>query len=259
MVEDEFDFTGKNLAELLPVDKKAVPFDYEARLHQRGYTETSPPDMGGLFQALATDYVPTRVIQLPPKIVTRVRIRDFLPNPSFWQLFIWLLQALFAITIYGCTIFLFGIIIPYVSLASFETRVNVRSSGACTVISTDIQRDEGDNGTYYETTVNFTLLTSAGKSYQTDDYWPSFFSQQSDAQRYVSAFRIHQTYQCWYNAANPIQASFYKQDVNFGDYLGLAFCVPLFLVVGVLPHLWLLRVLCRFMVNVIRGNTEIVW
>ena len=259
MSKDEFDFTGENLATLLPIDEKAVPLDYEAQLKQKGYTEASPPDRGGLFQALAPDSVPTRVVQLPPKRVTRVRMRDYLPNPSFWELLVWLLQALFAITIYGCSVVAFGIIIPYVGLASFEAKVYVRSSGTCTVISTDIQTDEGDNGTYYDTTVNFTLLTPAGKSYQTHEYWPNSFDEQADAQHYVSAFQSNHPYRCWYNAANPTQASFYKQDVNFGDYLGLAFCVPLFLVVGVLPHLWLLRVLCRFIVNVIRGNTELVW
>lgn len=69
MSEDEFDFAGHNPGELLTTDNSAQPFDYQARLHHKGYTKNSSPTPGELFKALATEYVPTVVVNLPPRVV----------------------------------------------------------------------------------------------------------------------------------------------------------------------------------------------
>jgi hypothetical protein len=265
MAEDEFDFTGKNLAELLPIDKKAVPLDYEARLKQKGYTETSPPDIEELFKTLATDYVPTRVVSLPPKRVRRVRMRDYLPSPSLRGLFGWIISVMFLLGGYALIVVVPGIYVPYLFITSYQAKVNTHSSGNCIVTSTDIHEDDstdsdtGSVSTSYDAKVYFILRTQDGKSYQTQEYWPSSFSEYSDAQQYTSQFQNNQTYQCWYDAANPTHASLSKPYPSFWDYFWLVCCIPLFFVFVIRINLWILRSLLDFIGNVRRGDTEIVW
>jgi hypothetical protein len=262
MSEDEFDFAGQNPATHLPIDRKARPFDYAARLQKQEYTKESPPDIGGLFKALASEYVPTRVVNLPPKVVTRVHIRDIIDNITGFLIApgcMMILMLLLYLTFVGGL----GIIVPYMTFTSFEVKVHLRPGATCTVTSKHVETEESssDSGTdyYYVPVVNFTLRTPDGKSYQAHEYSPGSYSQQSDAQQYISEFQIHQSYECWYSSINPTEASFFKVEVGFWDYFWLVFNAILFLIWGVGPNLLIMRPVGRFLIGLVRGRVEIVW
>jgi len=263
MSEDEFDFAGQNPARYLPLDRKATPFDYVSRLRQQGYTKESPLDIGGLFKALASEYVPVRVVHLPPKVVTRIPIRN-----TFGGLFSGFVGIAFLLGLYLLIVGCIGIVIPYMNFSSFEVKVHLQPGATCTVTSMHIDRlqNDSDSGTYYTYTpvVNFTLRTPDGKSYQAHEYWfDSYnrlaYNQRTDAQQYLSGFQINQSYVCWYNSMDPTEASFSQVEVGFWDYFWLPVNAVLFLVLGILPNLLILRALGRFLIDLVRGQTQLVW
>jgi hypothetical protein len=249
MLEDEFDFAGQNPARHLPLDRKAIPFDYESRLQQQGYTKESPPDIGGLFKALASEYVPTRVVHLPPKVVTRIHIRDRFAGLFFSFLFYYL-------PLVG----LLGIAIPYANFSSYEAKVHLQPGATCTVTSMHVESlEDSDNNVYYSPVVKFTLRTPDGKSYQAYEYWPGSYNQQADAQQYISRFQINQSYPCWYDSMNPTEASFFKVDVDFWDHFWLLVSAVLFLACGVLPNMLIVCVMGLFLIDLVHRRIELAW
>jgi len=277
MSEDEFDFAGQNPATHLPIDRKAIPFDYEARLQQQGYTKKGLPDMGGLFKALASEYVPTRVVHLPPKVITRVRVRDVLGSVLgfFWT-------AVFLLAFYVGLVGVCGVLMPYMNFSSFEVRTHLLPGATCTVTNMHIESNEDSNGvTDYTPVVDSTLHTPDGRIYQAHEYWSSSYYQQADAQQYLSRFQINRSYLCWYNSTNPTEASFFAVKVGFWDYFWLAMDPVAFLTCGVLPNLLILRILDQSLIDLVsalgqfliglvsalgqslidlvRGRIELVW
>lgn len=258
MAEDEFDFAGQNPAAHLPVDRNAVPFDYEARLRQGGYTKTSPSSLDGLFKALATPYVPKRVVQLPPKIVRRIRLREVL-LPGFGIMIAHFILFVFVLAIYLLFVGFLGIAVPAIALLNVEVKTHLVPGATCTITDTYVTSSTSDDGTSYYAHVDFTLSTPDGASYQTDEYWTSSYDDEASARHYTSRYKVNASYQCYYDSAAPYFASFSKQEAGFWDYFWLPWAAVLFLVLGVLPNLWLLRIALRFPINILRGRTKIVW
>lgn len=140
-----------------------------------------------------------------------------------------------------------GILIPYMALTSFEAKMYIRSGTNCTIASTRIDpsyRSDSD-GTYYDPHVYFTFNTPDGKKYNTREYWAPEYSSLSDAQKYVSLYPVHHSYLCWYNPADLTEATFFRQDIGFWDYAGLAFSGCLFLVCGAIPNVLIITAICR--------------
>lgn len=243
MSEDEFDFAELNPGELLATDGRAKPFDYEAQLRQKGYTKNSSPDASELFKTLATEYVPTVVVKLPPKVVERVKV---VRRPEAEDV-LGIIVVLLLILMYLSAVTYGGIIAPYQMLDQFVFKTHMQGGATCTVTRTYIDDSySNDNGNpVYNVHVYFVLKTPNGKSYHTEDYWPAGYNTQADARSYASEFRIKGSYYCWYNSLNPTEATFFKQDIGPGDYAGLFFGACLFLLFIVLPVGLLTRVLYR--------------
>jgi hypothetical protein len=243
MSEDEFDFAGQNPGELLAIDRRAQPFDYHARLHQKGYTKNSSPDAGELFKALATEFVPTVIVNLPPKVVERVKIvrrpGEILIDVCgvvFWGLLILSLYVLFVVFL--------GIVLPYNDLSDFVLKTQIQPGAHCTITATQIYSDSGDDGTSYYAYVYFTLRTPNGQDYDTTEYSTPSFNTSNDAQAYISSYRVHRTYPCWYNPANPAEAMF-TVEIGAGDYAALFFSALGFLLCGLLPNALIIWALWR--------------
>ncbi len=261
MPEDEFDFAGQNPARQLKVDKsrKIKTSDYEVQLRQKGYTQESPPDLAGLFKALATRYIPPRVVQLPPKVVTRVHIIDLNPFASgnwLGGLFIILFIILFYLVVIGY----FGIFIPYLSLASYEVRLHLRPGAICTVSRIDIRTSMSEEIPTFSPEVDFTLRTPQGKSYDTSDFWSIQNSGEARAEAYIARFRTNQSYKCWYDPNDPTQATLSEEATRVGfwdyvwSYFGLVFSLTLCIFLLIVPFLQFFR----FIRAVRQGRIEIV-
>ncbi len=212
-------------AELLEVSGKVTPLDYETRLRQKGHAKMRPPDLEGLFKALATEYVPKRVVHLPPEIVT-INITDLIFGFGSCLLIV----LLYAIVVIGL-----GLVLPYMDLSSFEVKMQLRPGATCTITGTQINSStNSSNGdTTYYPTIYFNLLTSRNESYKTSEVQLVDYSTQANAQAYASDFQVDHSYSCWYNPANPTEASFFAPIIDVWDYIGLVVNGILFLVCGI--------------------------
>ena len=164
-------------------------------------------------------------------------------NISFTDIFGYVVLIVFYVLIVG----IIGLVVPYFALANFEVSIHLRPGATCTVTGThiDLSYDSDDDSTitYYDPKVYFTLLTPEGKSYTTSEYQSPEYNTQADAQTYLSQFRLHSSYGCWYTPTNPTDASFFEPHVGFWDYAWLVFCAVLFLICGVLPNVVIVHAL----------------
>ncbi len=241
MPEDEYDFAEANPSMFLPLDEHALPFDYKKQLLQKGYTNDSPPDSGGLFKALATEYIPSIVVNLPPRVVERVSWRD--RTAHFFSM---LFGLLLFFLLYGTYVAL-GISLPYTALADFELKNSMQAVSFCTITSEQSYTVsyDSDDGQQYSPWIEFTLYALDNRNYNTIDGAHPWFSSLHDMDVYLSGYQVNYTYPCWYNPANPTQATLARGEINFGDYVVLFFNACVFLLFGVLPNVLLIRFFVR--------------
>jgi len=230
MPEDEYDFEGLNPAELFTIDEHAEPFAYKAQLRQKGHTKNSPPDPDGLFKALATEYVSSIVVNLPPKVVERVSWRTRLLTLRDGCFTLMLIPFLYGIIIVGA-----GIVVPYLALDTFETKIHMQTSARCTITSEQIYNDGSVSDPNYVPSIALTLHAPGNQNYDTTDRDPPNFSNSYDGQAYLSQYQVNHTYPCWYNPADPIKVSLVK-GVTVWDYIGLFVGACLFLMFGVIVN-----------------------
>lgn len=227
MPEDKYDFAGLNPANLLMTDKRGQLFDYEERIRQQGYEGAEAPDLPGLFSVLATEYTPSVVVNLPPRVIEKVKLVHHPAHLPGGFLGVLLILAMLILNIF----------LPYQEIVNFEMKTHMQPA-RCTVTSAHTDVSPGsDGGEDYSPVLAFTLHTPGGQLIQTTDNDPPTFAAANDVQAYLSRHQIYHTYTCWYSPANPIIASFTK-DLGWSDYVKLVLSI-FFLLPGLILALTL--------------------
>jgi len=79
--EDEYDFEGKDVGKLLPLDPNTEPINYMEALRKAGFTPDNPPTLEQTLQILANER--PKVQERDPSDFTDIDPVDaFMPDPS---------------------------------------------------------------------------------------------------------------------------------------------------------------------------------
>ncbi|HET7639871.1 MAG TPA: DUF3592 domain-containing protein [Ktedonobacteraceae bacterium] len=95
--------------------------------------------------------------------------------------------------------------------------------GRCTITSGNTEYHSSKNSHYYTSEFRYTVLTKDGQQVDASGYkapYTPHYHTYQEARQVVDSYTVGQTYDCWYNPADPTHAALVFRGYTINDFTG---------------------------------------